>query len=68
MEGYLIAAAFLVVFAVMIGHWLWDKYRERKYCPKCGGELNADFMKYRHTVEWTCRDCHRSYEVLRSVE
>lgn len=36
-----------------------------KLCPKCGGALDVDPYRYKHTLLWTCRECNHTYETLR---
>ncbi|MBQ6066349.1 MAG: DUF1727 domain-containing protein [Clostridia bacterium] len=31
--------------------------RDIVYCPKCGGKLEAEYLRYNHIGRWRCADC-----------
>ena len=33
------------------------KARDIVYCPKCGGRLEAEYLRYNHIGRWRCADC-----------
>ena len=33
------------------------KARDIVYCPKCGGKLEAEYLRYNHIGRWHCADC-----------
>ena len=33
------------------------KARDIVYCPKCGGKLVAEYLRYNHIGRWHCADC-----------
>ena len=33
------------------------KARDIVYCPRCGGRLQAEYLRYNHIGRWRCADC-----------
>jgi hypothetical protein len=53
----------LVLVITVVVKAVNQKYQ--KFCPKCGGELEADPFKYKNIIEWRCRECNDTFETLR---
>ena len=65
------ACIVLSILFCFIGYAIWrvaNCYRIKTLCPDCGGEMDSDNTKYQYTIEWTCKNCGRSYEQLRDTK